>query len=526
MEVQGVLNLIQKNEVIQRYLKGENHTEIAEAVGLCRQTVSKYVKQYEFSQSQLDEAQSPEEKESIIIQSQAKPTYDSSKRKRYKLTPEIEQIIEDCLADNEIKRQSGNRKVIMKKIDIHEHLLDKGYDLSYRSVCQFISNIEKKAKEAFIKQDYNPGECVEFDWGEVTLFIDELGGEIRIKIGVFTLKNSDHRWASLYLNENTESFLDIHIKYFSQIGGVPNEVVYDNALVNVIRLAGKEKKPTPAVRQLSSYYGYNPRYTNYYSGNEKGNVERAVEIVRRKAFCVSQRFNTLADAELALNEALNKMNAKPKQRTGKSAEAAFAEEKDFLLADRIPMDASQTIVSNVNKYSFIYVDCNFYSVPDYLVGKKVMVKKYPLHLQIYYNDKLLFKTNRITGKNQYQIDICHYLRTLKKKPGAIAHSLALKQAVPWLQEIFHLYYSTSAREYIGLLELIEEFTISRVQVAVKQLELNNLPVENSYIKNELLRRKIPVPIPLKDENTIKEKCENHLAEISLLHRQGELLCAN
>ena len=89
---------------------------------------------------------------------------------------------------------------------------------------------------------------------------------------------------------------------------------------------------------------------------------------------------------------------------------------------------SQLITFTVNKYSFIYVDTNFYSVPDYLSEKKVTVRKYPQYLLVYYDYKFLFKTKRLTGRQQYQIDINHYLKTFKKKPGAIAHSLALKQA--------------------------------------------------------------------------------------------------
>ena len=41
-----------------------------------------------------------------------------------------------------------------------------------------------------------------------------------MKIGVFTFKDSDYRWASLYTNENTELFLDIHTKFFEDIQGV------------------------------------------------------------------------------------------------------------------------------------------------------------------------------------------------------------------------------------------------------------------------------------------------------------------
>lgn len=167
-------------------------------------------------------------------------------------------MIESWLEENKIKIQNDQRKLIMKNVDIHEFIQSKGYDISYRTVCHFITQRDSKAKEAYIKQDYSPGESVELDWGEVTLNIKEVGGEHRMKIGIFTFKHSDYRWAALYTNENTKSFLDIYTKFFEVIEGAPKEVVYDNALVNVQRLAGKEKKPMPAVLQLCNYYGYQP----------------------------------------------------------------------------------------------------------------------------------------------------------------------------------------------------------------------------------------------------------------------------
>lgn len=54
-----------------------------------------------------------------------------------------------------------------------------------------------------------------------------------MKIGVFALKNSDYVWARLYTNRKTESFKDIHVKYFKHIQGTPKAGAYDNAVVNV-----------------------------------------------------------------------------------------------------------------------------------------------------------------------------------------------------------------------------------------------------------------------------------------------------
>lgn len=517
-----VLKLFDKDLIIRLHLKGYSNKEIANEMGISRPTVIKYVKQYNQELDALDKATTLEEKEAIIIKSSSAPKYSTVNRKKIKLTPEVEQIIEACLEENTIKRQRGMRKLIMKNKDIHELLISKNFDVSYRTVCKFVAEKNKKQKEAYIRQEYPMAKTAEFDWGDVTLYIDELGCERRFKIGVFTLKYSDYRFAYLYTNENTESFLDIHTKFLDHLQGVPEEIVYDNALVQVKRLAGREKKPTEAVIRLSNYYGFKPRYTNYYRGNEKGHVERSVEVIRRKAYSKQHHFKTIADAAVALLQAVERENAKLKQRTDKSALTAFAQEKPYLQPVRMPLDVTQVICCKVDKYSLIYVDCNFYSVPDYLAQKEVKVHKNVNTIKVFYNHKFLFETQRILGRNQYKIDIQHYLGTMKKKPGAIAHSLALKQATPWLQQIFQQHYITNPKEFIYFLELIQEYSLSRVKFATEYLIRNNLPVTVTHIKNEITQAKIGAikVMTLPSQETIQSVCQDQLSEISILYNQG------
>lgn len=50
MEEIGVLTLEKKEKMIRLYLKGLSYTDIAKEIGMTRQTVSKYIKQYEKDQ--------------------------------------------------------------------------------------------------------------------------------------------------------------------------------------------------------------------------------------------------------------------------------------------------------------------------------------------------------------------------------------------------------------------------------------------------------------------------------------------
>ncbi len=54
------------------------------------------------------------------------------------------------------------------------------------------------------------------------------------------------------------------------------------------------------------------RFCNIAKGNEKGNVEKGVEFIRRKSFSSNNKFKTLNDANIHLKNILNKQNTKPR----------------------------------------------------------------------------------------------------------------------------------------------------------------------------------------------------------------------
>ncbi|MFP5082222.1 IS21 family transposase, partial [Pedobacter sp. JCM 36344] len=89
------------------------------------------------------------------------------------------------------------------------------------------------AKEAFIRQQYAPGSCCEFDWGEVKLYIkDKL---CRYYLAVFTSANSNYRYALLFQHQDSLAFKEAHISFFEHVGGVYNQMVYDNMRVAISR---------------------------------------------------------------------------------------------------------------------------------------------------------------------------------------------------------------------------------------------------------------------------------------------------
>ncbi len=67
------------------------------------------------------------------------PRYESSSRPPRKLTNEIVDRVKACLDENRKKRSRGQHKQQMKKIDIHEVLVQAGYDIGSRRICHLVT---------------------------------------------------------------------------------------------------------------------------------------------------------------------------------------------------------------------------------------------------------------------------------------------------------------------------------------------------------------------------------------------------
>ena len=452
------------------HIDGVSNREIGRQLHISKDTVNKYVNEYEENKARLMEQNPDMDPEEIIRSFVEAPAYDSSSRGPRTDTEEARKVIEECLRQNEEKRAAGRRKQQMKKIDIHAYLLKQGFNISYSTVKRLVRQIEEEHREAFIRQEYDYGDASEFDWGEVKLDIGGSGYR-KYQMAVFTAAKSNHRFSKLYMRQDMTAFQESHADYFSFCHGVFHTMVYDNMRVAVARFVGHtEKEPTEGLLKLSIYYGFGFRFCNVRRGNEKGHVERSVEYVRRKAFSEpgKDRFNTLAEANEYLAQKCIELNNK-KISDGTIPAETFDEEKKRLLPVLPKFESCKIVSGHVDKYSTVTVERNHYSVPDSLVGKAVEVKIYTDRLVIRYGGQTVASHERCFETNQWRIDIYHYLRTLKRKPGALPQSTALLQADTRIQKIYENYYSNDARTFLDVLEIIKEKGLDAVEPAVLRL---------------------------------------------------------
>jgi len=516
-----MMRLDQKAEILIKYFREDkSQRRISDELNISRTTVKKYIDEFIEKSKELEDVSQENQDQSKIIkliqELTEAPKYDVSNRKRVKLTEEVKEEIDRLVDQNEKRKAGGKKKQLMKKIDIFEELVEKGYDIGYTTVCNYIRDTHE-VKEAFIKQEYQLGQTLEFDWGEVKLTI--AGKEMALDMGLLTTAKAPYHFARLYRNQKMENFLDVHVRAFNNMSGVHNGVTYDNLKTAVKKFVGKnEKEATNDLIKLSLYYGFSYRFCNVRKGNEKGHVERGIEFVRRKAFSNRTEFSCLEEANEYLQMKLNKLNAKPRRwLNNMSPKEVLEQERPYLLPLKPSYDVSRKKEARVNKYSAITIDQNKYSVPDYLVGKFVNVRIYPEEVKIYYKDNEIATHKRSYSNHDWVIDLHHFYHTLKKKPGALHSSAGIQQISPRLHQIYNKYYTNNPKDFIALLELVKDKDLEKILKAIEKLS----SVKEEIVNTENIKSIVgnaPVVKEHTKDDSIKIQSISQIAALNQLFR--------
>lgn len=467
-----MIKLTQKQNVILKYIDGMSNRAIARELHMSKDTVNKYVNEYQYQKSKLLESDPRMDQSELIQAIVEKPKYHSGCREPVKVTFEMLAVIDECLESNRKKRAEGRAKQIMKKIDIYEYLLKKGYDISYSTIKRLVTQVETRHKEAFIRQEYDFGDICEFDWGEVKINIAGEGFK-KYQMAVFTSAKDNYRFAMLFKAQDTPAFQQAHAEFFEHCSGAYKTMVYDNMKVAVKRFVGlHQKEPTKALTELSIYYGFNFRFCNIARGNEKGHVERSVEYIRRRVFSEPgcEEFDALVDANRFLLHGCMKLNARPGSNGIIPMDVFEQQEKAFLLPQLPKFESCLISECRVDKYSTIVVSQNHYSVPDHLVNKMLKVRTYTDKIVVYHDNTIVVAHDRSYLNHDWKIELRHYLRTLYKKPGALHQSTAMLQADTKIKNIYEHYYSKDSKIFLDVMQIICEKGVDAVDDALRELE--------------------------------------------------------
>ncbi|MDH5468571.1 MAG: IS21 family transposase [Candidatus Aminicenantes bacterium] len=293
---------------------------------------------------------------------------------------------------------------------IFEELQERGYTGSYDQVKRYVRPLREEAKaEATSRFETPPGKQGQVDWGQCWTVIG--GKRSKAHLFVMTLGYSRKFFSKGTNNEKLSTFINCHREAFDHFGGLPHEVVYDNAKSVVVSrdFEGRHIQWNPTFWDFSQYYGFRPWAHRPYRAQTKGKVESGIKYVKR--FLRGKTFDSLEH----LNDTLMRwVTAVADQRihgtTHRKPVEMFEEERDILIDHRLkpPYVIQDRVIRHVSKDCMVTFETNRYSVHFRFVGKQVEVQSEPEQVRIYHQGQLIAVHPRCRGNYQLQLERAHY----------------------------------------------------------------------------------------------------------------------
>ena len=152
---------------------------------------------------------------------------------------------------------------------IYQRLAEAGYGGGITLVKDYVHRIRPRQQPAFLKLDFQPGECAQIDWGE---FGAVTVGNTRRRLSFFVmvLCYSRRMYLEFTVSQEMEFFLACHENAFAAFGSVPARLMVDNLKSAVLkRLVGAAPVFNPKYLDFSRHWGFEITACNVASGWEK-----------------------------------------------------------------------------------------------------------------------------------------------------------------------------------------------------------------------------------------------------------------
>jgi transposase len=171
------------------------------------------------------------------------------------------------------------------------------YRGSLQQVLRFVRPLRVAARQvrATVRFETAPGQQAQVDFGQRRVWIAD--AEVRAHLFVYTLGYSRRTFAEAFPHERLSVVLEGHEHAFQHFGGVPAQVVVDNAKPVVLHHTCDPESQRhqvvwhPAYADFAAFYSFTPWAHWPYRPQTKGKIESGVKYVQRNALA-GKRFRS------------------------------------------------------------------------------------------------------------------------------------------------------------------------------------------------------------------------------------------
>ena len=207
-----------------------------------------------------------------------------------------------------------------------EEIRAMGYSGGRTILKEFTLPYRVRRREPVVRFETPPGQQAQVDWAH--LGVHAIGGKpAQLYLFVMVLGFSRALYAEVTTSMGMEPFLSAHVRAFVAFGGVPEQLLYDNAKTVVLSRGRGGPVFHPALLDFAGTCGFSPKVCRPYRAKTKGKVERTIGYVRDRFF-VGRTFADVADLETQLGAWIDGVaNARTHKTTGERPVDRLAREK-------------------------------------------------------------------------------------------------------------------------------------------------------------------------------------------------------
>lgn len=270
-------------------------------------------------------------------------------------------------------------------------------------------------KPSHMRYETEAGVQAQLDWKESIPFITRDGEKLEINIFSLFLSYSRYRIYKVSLTKTQDVLLHFLDESFSQLGGVPEELLTDNmkTVMDEARTEYTSGKVNNRFQQFADDYGFKVCPCIAGRPNTKAKVEAPMKILDEiRAYSGDLTYEELT---MKINEINERENTS--YHAGYNSIPLFDYEKEKDLLQQLPALSIRdhytidTVTVKVNNSSMISYKSNQYSVPPEYINKQLQLQVFNQQLHLYYNKKLVAVHNISEKKLNYLEE--HYINIAK-----------------------------------------------------------------------------------------------------------------
>ena len=244
------------------------------------------------------------------------------------------------------------------------------------------------ARRPVIRYETQPGEQLQFDWGE---FVYEQEGRSR-KVFGFTavLSYSRMRFVRFVKRTDAPSLIRCLVATFEALGGLPRTVLTDRMKTVLLEMETGQPHWHPRFQELVEALGISPRVCRAYTPQTKGKVERSVGVVKHD-FWPGVTFADLDDLNGQAAAWCADRNGRMHRTTHRRPLDALAEEALRPLPTGWAWDRFTAEERQVSWDGFVSFDGVRYGLPGALAlaGRRVQVSEQQGEVRVWQHGQLV-----------------------------------------------------------------------------------------------------------------------------------------